>query len=787
MSLGDLSRLRSRPDSGDIYNRFLEIVEIVSTGALSSTNSWKGTVRAATVAPISLSGLQTIDGVALVEGDRVLVKNQSPATSNGLYVVSSGDWTRAEDADSPEDMPRGFVVGVREGSTNNLSFWVMTAASPITLGVTNLTFGPFSSGGGGGGTLAGDVNGPSGANTVDALQGVPLDVVPSGPSVVGFPLVYTGTEVRSSRITSTAGDVTGELPDAATVARLQGYELNLGTWTPTEGQALVWTGIGGWTGESVGFDAAESVRADAIYGEVAGVPDNLSKPYQTLQGAFDANTRNILISSPFIESPSITNTNFAVRGESRFTTTWSGNGSAACDLPAGATAKFENITLLGVGAACVQALNGADVKANNCIFTGNGAFGLTASTLTLDGCRLEDGGGESQFNDVDARFTDTYVATGSPLRIQSNFDAYTVTFERCTVEGSITVIGTYGVEVDAATTVSLLNLRDWSDAFGAQTLQFHGRCENDLLLRVVNGATVDAQGCSVGGTLSFRDYTGQFNSCSFQGAVLNIVETEASSIGPITIDLSYASIRGPITIENEVTLILTHAEYDPNAITLIGTGRYIDAAAERVRVPPTVTDAAAYDVQPCDGLIPCDNLAGPCTVRLGPAAESAGQIVVAALQDPAVTNVVTIEANGSDTIEGAATYAMDDASKRRISLIADPATSTWIIADVYPGAAAPASPLAFPSEVGTTYNLSASESGVIMLNPSPRQVTLPAASVDGTTYTVVDGAGTASTASIEVVPAASAIIGVLGSDFITSDFASVTYRYSATAGAWSRV
>jgi len=60
----------------------------------------KASVKAATTANITLSGAQTIDGVSIVAGDRVLVKNQTASQNNGIYVAASGAWARSSDADT---------------------------------------------------------------------------------------------------------------------------------------------------------------------------------------------------------------------------------------------------------------------------------------------------------------------------------------------------------------------------------------------------------------------------------------------------------------------------------------------------------------------------------------------------------------------------------------------------------------------------------------------------------------------------------------------------------------
>lgn len=101
--------------------------------------AWKQPVRAATTANITLTGTQTIDGVSVVAGDRILVKNQSTTSANGIYVAASGAWARATDADSAAELVNATVY-VSEGTVNADKAFTQTANSPITLGTTNLVF-----------------------------------------------------------------------------------------------------------------------------------------------------------------------------------------------------------------------------------------------------------------------------------------------------------------------------------------------------------------------------------------------------------------------------------------------------------------------------------------------------------------------------------------------------------------------------------------------------------------------------------------------------------------------
>lgn len=150
--------------------------------------SAKDSVRAATTASITLSGTQTIDGVALSAGDRVLVKNQSAAESeNGIYVVASGTWTRATDMDAASEVPGAFTF-VEQGTTQGDTGWLCTTDAPVTLGSTAITWVQFSAAGqivaGAGLTKTG--------NQLDVGAGTGIDV---GADTVGVNLEWVQDSV----------------------------------------------------------------------------------------------------------------------------------------------------------------------------------------------------------------------------------------------------------------------------------------------------------------------------------------------------------------------------------------------------------------------------------------------------------------------------------------------------------------------------------------------------------------------------------------------------------------
>jgi hypothetical protein len=104
---------------------------------------WKQAVKAATTAAITLSGLQTVDGVSLVANDRVLVKDQADTSTNGIYLAASGAWSRATDYDSALEISQSAVYVLAGGTTNGRSSFVQTS-NITTFPGDAISFTPFS-------------------------------------------------------------------------------------------------------------------------------------------------------------------------------------------------------------------------------------------------------------------------------------------------------------------------------------------------------------------------------------------------------------------------------------------------------------------------------------------------------------------------------------------------------------------------------------------------------------------------------------------------------------------
>jgi len=208
-------------DSADLYvggsvysssNKELATIEYVD--AVKQALDIKDSVRAATTPNITLSGTQTVDGVSLVSGDRVLVKNQTTASENGIYVVDSGSWSRASDANSNDDVNSGMFAFVEEGTTNADAGFVLVTNDPITLDTTGLSFTQFN----GAGQVTAGAGMTKDGNTMDVVTASSDRIVVNADSID-----LAETAVSSGTYKSVTVDTYGRVTAGSNPTTLDGY------------------------------------------------------------------------------------------------------------------------------------------------------------------------------------------------------------------------------------------------------------------------------------------------------------------------------------------------------------------------------------------------------------------------------------------------------------------------------------------------------------------------------------------------------------------------------------
>ena len=176
--------------------------------------SWKEAVLAATTGNITLSGLQAIDGYTTLAGDRILVKNQTTASQNGIYLANAGAWTRSTDTTTGPEL-LGLAVFIEGGSTQADTGWTMTTNGTITVGTTSLAFAQFAGSNtytaGSGLTLTGNTFAISAPVSI-ALGGTGLTTTPANGTLdIGNGTGFTRTTLTAGTgvsVTNAAGSIT---------------------------------------------------------------------------------------------------------------------------------------------------------------------------------------------------------------------------------------------------------------------------------------------------------------------------------------------------------------------------------------------------------------------------------------------------------------------------------------------------------------------------------------------------------------------------------------------------
>lgn len=242
--------------------------------------STKTAVRVATTANITLSGTQTIDGVSVIAGDRVLVKNQTTTTQNGVYDVASGAWARSTDSDTGTELVNAFYF-VQSGTTLQATGWVQSTPGPITLGSTSIVFSQFSGAAdytaGAGLTKTGltfDVGTASSARIV--VNADNIDLATTGVSAGTFTKVTLDTYGRATAATSaTTSDIAEGSNlyylDARAQASVTGGASSIVTSNLTISRALVSDG-----GGKVGVSAVTATELGYLSGVSSAIQTQLN-------------------------------------------------------------------------------------------------------------------------------------------------------------------------------------------------------------------------------------------------------------------------------------------------------------------------------------------------------------------------------------------------------------------------------------------------------------------------------------------------------------------------------
>ena len=243
--------------------------------------SWKQPVITATSANITRSGLQTINGVTLVAGDRVLVKDQTTASENGIYVASATAWTYAVGADDWAEYV-GAIVFVSSGSLNGTA-WYCTAQPGGTLGVTAMNWSNFS------------VASSYTAGTGLTLVGTQFSITNTGVSAATYgsassvPVIAFNAQGQATSVTNTNIAINGNQITSGTIGSsyLSGSYTGitgLGTLTDlTVTNAIVGSITGNAATATTATTAGSATTATTATNLAGGANGNV--PYQTASGA----------------------------------------------------------------------------------------------------------------------------------------------------------------------------------------------------------------------------------------------------------------------------------------------------------------------------------------------------------------------------------------------------------------------------------------------------------------------------------------------------------------------
>ena len=554
-----------------------DIVNLLTLQAYAAGISWKNPVTAATTVNITLSGLQTIDGVSVVSGNTVLVKNQTNSAQNGIYQVNAGAWTYATGSTTWAQYVSALVFIEYGGQAG--SAWYCTAQPGGTLGTTAMTWSNFSTAAnytaGTGLTLSGyqfSITPQGTAGTYGSASSVPVFVTNASGQVTS--VTNTNIAIAASQITS--GTISSSLISGSYTGITGVGTLTAGTWNAsTIGVAYGGTGATTLTGYLIGngtgaFTASTTIPTTALSGTVtnaqlanstiSGVSlgsnlfsltagTNITFSSGTTYNGSAAITINATVPSQVYPGAGIANSTGSAWGTS-YSTTGSGTVVALATSPTFVTPVLgtpTSVTLtnatglpvstgisgLGTGVATALAVN---VGSAGAFVTFNGALGTpssgVATNLTGTASGLSIGGNAATATTATSATSATTATNATNIAITDNTSSSSTWYP--------TIVSTTTGNLPQTTSSTKLSFVPSTGVLSATG--FAGALNGSLGATTPNSASVTT--LTVGGNTQ-NQQLGQGNASIMKNRIIN---------GAMVIDQRNAGASVTPTVTNQYTL-----------------------------------------------------------------------------------------------------------------------------------------------------------------------------------------------------------------------------------------
>jgi hypothetical protein len=286
----------------------------------------KASCRAGTTANITLSGTQTIDGVAVIAGDRVLVKDQTTTANNGIYVAAASTWARSTDADTWDELVHAYVF-VESGTVNANNGFVCTIAAGGTLGSTSVTWVQFS----GAGQITAGAGLTKTGNTLDVGTASSSRIVVNSDNID-----LATTAVTAGTYQSMTVDAYGRVTAGTNPTTIAGYNIT-NAYTKTEVDTTV-SGLLAKTGGTMSGAIAMGTNKITGVGDPTSAQDAATKNYIDVLFGTTASAAASAAAASTSAANALTSENNASSSASAA----SGSASAAAGSAAAAAASYDS-------------------------------------------------------------------------------------------------------------------------------------------------------------------------------------------------------------------------------------------------------------------------------------------------------------------------------------------------------------------------------------------------------------------------------------------------------------